>query len=192
MPSMHARFSRWIGPVPASKPSIVGWLVLAAVLAAILSVFVTHPMSVGAGLGALTLITIVAERKRTMRLRGLAQDRQGEDIGSFARSFDRRDDSQLDPWAIRAVWNALVPYTRSKGRQVPLRPTDRFEEDLGIDPDDIEDLVSQLVEQCERVPGNWKANPYNDGVTTVGALVRFISAQPLRRRAQSRVLPNER
>jgi hypothetical protein len=181
MPSMHARFSRWIGPVPVSKPSIVGWLVLAAVLAAILSVFVTHPVSVGAGLGALTLITIVAEQKRTMRLRGLAQDRQGEDIGSFARSFDRRDGSQLDAWAIRSVWNALVPYTESKGRRVPLRPTDRFEEDLGIDPDDIEELVSQLVEQCERIPGNWKANPFYESVTTVGDLVRFVSAQPLRR-----------
>ena len=40
----------------------------------------------------------------------------------------------------------------------------------------------QLVEQCERVPGNWKANPFYDcGVKTVGDLVHFIPAQPLRR-----------
>jgi hypothetical protein len=180
MPSMHARFSRWIGPVPVAKPSIIGWLVLAAVVAAILSVFVAHPMITGTGLGALILITIVAQHKRTVRLHGIAQDRKGEDIGSFARSFNRRDGSQLDPWAIRAVWNALVPYTEAKGRRVPLRPTDRFEEDLGIDPDDIETLVNQLVEQCERVPGNWRANPFYDSVATVGDLVYFISAQPLR------------
>jgi hypothetical protein len=160
---------------------MVGWLVLAAVVAAILSVFVAHPISTGAGIGALTLITIIAERTRTMRLRGISKDREGEDIGSFARSFNRRDGAQLDPWAIRAVWNALVPYTGSKERRVPLRPTDRFEEDLGIDPDDIEDLVIQLVEQCERVPGNWTANAFYASVTTVGDLVRFISAQPLRR-----------
>jgi hypothetical protein len=177
---MHTRFSRWIGPLPVAKPSIIGWLVLAATVAAILSVLVAHPVGAGAGIGALALITVVAERQRRRRHRGIAQDRQGEDIGSFARSFDRRDGAQLDPWAIRAVWNALVPYTGSKGRRVPLRPTDRFDEDLGIDPDDIEELVSHLVEQCERVPGNWKANPFYDSVATAGGLVRFISAQPLR------------
>src|SRR4051812_5378542 len=183
MPSMHARFSRWIGPLPVAKPGIVGWLVLAVVVGAILSVFAAHPISTGAGIGALALITVLAERQRTMRVRDIALDRQGEDIGSFARSFDRRGRSQLDPWAIRAVWNALLPYTESSGRGIPLRRTDRFEDDLGIDPDDVEDLVVQLVEQCERVPGNWKANPFYDRVITVGDLVHFISAQPLRRLA---------
>ncbi len=186
MPSMHTRFSRWIGPLPATKPDIVGWLILAAVGTAILFVLVAHPIGTVVSIGALTLITIVAERRRAVRVRVMPDGRAGEDIGSFARSFTRRGGPQLDPWAIRAVWNALLPLTESNGRRTPLRPADRFEEDLSIDPDDVEALVVQLVEQCERVPGNWRANPfYNSSVKTVGDLVHFISAQPLRQSAES-------
>lgn len=103
-----------------------------------------------------------------------------EDIGSFARAFDRRASEHLDPWAIRAVWNALMPLTEAGGWQIPLRSTDRFEEDLMLNPDELEDVVPQLVEQCERAPDNWKANPFYSRVKTVANLVYSISAQPLR------------
>ena len=67
------------------------------------------------------------------------------------------------------------------GRRIPLRPTDRFEKDLGIDPEDVEALVPQLVEQCERLSGNWRANPFYARLETMSDLIYFISAQPLRR-----------
>jgi hypothetical protein len=78
------------------------------------------------------------------------------------------------------VWNALTPLTDCDGQRIPLRPADRFEDDLGIDLEDVEDEVPRLVEQCERVAGNWKANPYCKRLSTVGDLVHFVSAQPLR------------
>jgi hypothetical protein len=76
-----------------------------------------------------------------------------------------------------------MPRTEVQGRRMPLRPTDHFDTDLRIDLDDIESLVPALVEQCERVPGNWEANPYARRVRTVADLVSFISAQPLRHSA---------
>jgi hypothetical protein len=183
MASMHGRFSRWIGPLPRPQPGFVGWLILAAVVGVLLLALVTHRVGTLSTIAVLVVLSVVSERNRSERVRAIANQRANEDIGSFARAFNRRATDPLDPWAIRAVWNALVPLTESRGRTIPLRPTDRFEEDLSTHPDDIEDLVLQLVEQCERVPGNWRANPFYDRIKTVADLVYFISAQPLRQSA---------
>ena len=45
----------------------------------------------------------------------------GEDIGTFARAFDRRSEP-FDPWVVRATWDALLPYCG-----FPLRPADRVD-----------------------------------------------------------------
>jgi hypothetical protein len=183
MPSMHGRFSRYIEPLSQPKPGFFGWLLLTAIAGAILFGLVVRPVGTLSAFAGLAVVTFVAERKHARRVVSIAGSRENEDIGSFARAFERRANESLDPWAIRAAWNALVPLTEASGRQIPLRPTDRFAEDLLLDPDDLEDLVPQLVEQCERVPGNWKANPFYHRLNTVADLVYFISAQPLRRLA---------
>jgi hypothetical protein len=182
MPSTHRRFSRWIGPLPQRTPAITDWAIFAIISAALLFVLIAHPIGTVVAIGALTVLTLTTERKRAKRVFTAASARTAEDIGSFARGFNRRDGTPLDPWAIRAVWNALAPLTESRGRRIPLRPTDRFEQDLGIDLEDLEDLVPPLVEQCERVHGDWKTNPFYDKLETVADLVHFISAQ---RRRQS-------
>ena len=183
MPSMHARFSRWIGLRLERRPGAIGWLVLAGIAGALLFALIAHPVGTVSVFITFAGVTLLLDRKRTRRVRVLADERTNEDIGSFARAFKRRGSDPVDPWAIRAVWNALVPLTESKARWIPLRPTDRFEADLEIDPEDLELLVPQLVEQCERVSGNWTANPYYRRLRTVADLVYFISAQPLRRSA---------
>jgi hypothetical protein len=182
MPSFHRRLSRWMGPLPQPKPGVGGWLILAALAGAVGFVLVTHPIGTLLAIAAIATLAVVGERQRARSLLPRASERAREDIGSFTRAFDRRA-APFDPWAVRAVWNTLVPLTETCGRTIPLRPSDRFDADLGLDPDDLEDLIPPLVEQCERVGGNWKANPYYDRLTTVGDLVRFISAQPLRRSA---------
>jgi hypothetical protein len=48
-----------------------------------------------------------------------------------------------------------------------------------VDPEEVEELIPSLVERCGRAVGNWSANPFYAGLSTVGALVHFISAQPL-------------
>jgi hypothetical protein len=55
-----------------------------------------------------------------------------------------------------------------------------FEEELGIDPEGIEYSIPQLPEQGERVPSNWKANPFYSRLNTVGDHFHFISAPSLK------------
>ena len=172
-----------MGPVPQKHPGVTGWLILLALGGALLFALISHPIATLAILGVLVLIPFLTKPGRKKRVGAIRHERANEDIGSFARAFDRRGEPQVDPWAIRAVWDALTPLTAAGGQTIPLRPTDRWEADLGIDPEDIEDLVPQLVEQCERAPGDWKANPFYERLSTVGELVYFISAQPLRRSA---------
>ncbi len=177
---MHGRFSRWLGPVPQEKTDLFGWFLLTLVAAAILFAVVQNPLGAAIVISAIAAASYLLERQRAPRVVRAAASRGGEDIGSFARAFDRHSDAPLDPWAIRAVWNALVPLTVSNGHAIPLRPADRFEADLFIDPEDVEELVPLLVEQCERSGGRWKDNPYFTRLNTVADLVHFISAQPLR------------
>jgi hypothetical protein len=182
---MHRRISSWITPLPTShgRLGLGGWLAVAGIAAVPLFFLITHPLGTLSVFAVFVGMTLLLEYKRSQQVRALVDERPNEDIGSFARAFNRRGSDPVDPWAIRAVWNALVPMTESKGRRIPLRPTDRVDTDLAIDPEDFEDLVPALVEQCERVSGNWEANPYYRRLSTVADLVYFISAQPLRRSA---------
>jgi len=185
---MHGKFSRWMASRPLQRRPWGALFVTALFVAGLGYVLLTHPVATLAVVAAFAVMCALADRKRARQASLLLEQRVGEDIGSFAHAFDRRHCPPPDPWAIRAVWNALLPLTETRGRPIPLRPADRFD-DLYIDPDDVEDLLESLVEQCERVPGNWAANPYSAKVDTVGSLVHFISAQPLREPNYSSAVP---
>jgi hypothetical protein len=70
---------------------------------------------------------------------------------------------------------------------VPIRSADRIEEDLWIDPEDIEDLVREVAERSRHSLVNVESNPYYSRVETVGDLVRFVTLQP--RLADDRTRP---
>jgi hypothetical protein len=111
-------------------------------------------------------------------MRRLASEREGEDIGTFARAFDRHSEP-FDPWVVRATWDALDVYVAFDGRHLPLRPGDRLVEDLCIDPDDIcFELISEVAERSGHSMENVKSNPYCGRINTVGDFVRFITLQP--------------
>ena len=168
-----------MGPLPTARMRWTGSLLLALLAGTLLLALVTHPLAVVLPLGLLGALSWFLEQQRAARLKPLVDARVDEDIGSFARAFDRRGMDPVDPWAIRAVWNALIPFTASRAGSVALRPTDEMVADLYVDPDDLDDLIEPLVQQCERVPSNWSANPYYPRMRTVADLVFFISAQPL-------------
>jgi hypothetical protein len=84
------------------------------------------------------------------QMRRLALGRSGEHIGSFARAFNRRREP-FDPWVIRATWEALGPYVRLEGKQIPMRPTDRLIQDLSIDPEDRDACTMRRIPQWQRV-----------------------------------------
>jgi hypothetical protein len=76
---------------------------------------------------------------------------------------------------IRATWDAVGLYVKLEGKQIPLRPTDRLVQDLGIDPDDVEwDLIPEVAERSGHSLDQVESNPIGK-VETVGDFVRFIT-----------------
>ena len=64
----------------------------------------------------------------------LVNERENEDIGSFARSLDYRT---IDTWVIRAVYEELNDEIYCNENRLPIRASDRLDEDLGLGDDDL-------------------------------------------------------
>ncbi|MBN2180705.1 MAG: hypothetical protein JW715_02230 [Sedimentisphaerales bacterium] len=109
-------------------------------------------------------------------MRNWAQSRSGENICSFVRAFDFR---HTDTWILRAVYEELGMYLEIDGRPFPVRADDRWEEDLQIDPDDMEwDIFPDIAHRACRSIENTEQNPFYDRVKTVRDLVNFLEHQP--------------
>ena len=193
---MSRTLSRWMPPPPSPERSRVDRAIAVTLAVALLSVagwgvvqVVRHPLialAIGLPIGVLVWIggrsagaahaRWAATRRSTLRL--------GEDIGTFARAFDRRGGLapgvEFDPWVVRAVWEGLMPLAAgAAGVVIPLRPEDRLIENLGLDEEDVEELVRPMLARVGRRPGDWRRNPFRTmGVRTVADLVGFLSAQP--------------
>ena len=123
----------------------------------------------------LAMLGIYANWRENRRLKSLAAERPNEGICTFSRSFDRK---RIDTWIIRAVYEELqFSLDYSKGT-CPLTASDRFEEDLKIESEDLEDLVDIIAQRTGRSLENPENNPYYDKVSTVKDLVLFINYQP--------------
>lgn len=120
------------------------------------------------------LIFVHLDKKRLMRL---ADERSEESICTFARAFDYR---RLDTKVIRAVYEELQKYFGFLKRSLPFRPSDRFEEDLKMDHEDLNDLASVIAERSGRTFDSPDTNPFYGKVTTVSDLVEFFCHQPTR------------
>jgi hypothetical protein len=172
-------FSRWMPPTPKPGPPVTAWLVFGTLLIALGWGAVVSP----GGRWALGLLVpvwaarIVSDRRRLHRL---ATNRLAEDIGTFARAFDRRAEP-FDPRVVRAVWDAFQPYVSLSDQRFPLRPSDRIDEDLQIDWDDIgTDLIAEVARRAGRSLDRLDDKSLFGRVVTVGDLVRFLSGQPKR------------
>ncbi len=178
------KFSRWMPPAPDPRTGILDWLMFAGIVAGIGAAIVAWPKTmvfVGVVIGALVavivLLTVIMKPFHDRSLRRRAAERTNEDIGTFARGFDRRA-ANFDPWVVRASWDALEPYVSYSDGRLPLRLSDRVDEDLGIDPEELEDVVAEIATRTGRSQNRWAANPYYGRVTTVGDLVNFVACQP--------------
>jgi hypothetical protein len=110
----------------------------------------------------------------THHRRRLAADRNGETICEFARSFERKTDT----WILRAVYEEISRYLSVDGRPLPVRRTDRCENDLRIDPEDLNDLASDVAFRAQRSLNGAEKNPLYNKVETVGDIVSFFEHQP--------------
>ena len=109
------------------------------------------------------------------KLKVLANERVDENICTFARSFDRK---QVDTWVIRAIYEELQLYVEFPNGTCPLNASDKLENDLNVDPEEIEDLIPIVAQRTGRSLENTEGNSYYGKITTVGDFVQFINSQP--------------
>ncbi len=126
-------------------------------------------------LGGLVLLGVILQWKGNRVLKRLAAERKDESICTFARSFDRK---VVDTWIIRAVHQELQVYVKYPDGVCPIRSTDRLDQDLHIDLEDIDDLFPVIAQRTGRSTKNTESNPYYGKVSTAGDLVLFVNSQP--------------
>lgn len=103
------------------------------------------------------------------RVEKVLKQRADENICSFRRSFDLH---QVDPWIVRAVYEELIELVDH-----PVCATDRLKEDLLIDPEDLEDVATNVAARAGYDLTDNKRNPFHDKLETVGDLVMFFTHQ---------------
>jgi len=117
----------------------------------------------------------VVNKRTKRRFELLARSRNGDSICEFARSFDTR---ATDTWIIRAAHQELQAVLQSYLRDFPVRASDSLLVDLGLDLDDVEDLLQDIARRSSRSLAKTAENPYYGRLNTVKDLVLFVNAQP--------------
>lgn len=172
------KLSRWM-PAARNVIKVPVWFIPSFVVLGITLLALFAPMQYALVLTAFVLIVYLGSVTIKRRLRRLAESRQGEDIGTFARSFNRRDEP-FDPRVVRATWDALQPYVTFRGGSVPLRASDRLDK-LHIDPEDLEnEVIEEVAERSGHVFERSAFLHARTSIETVVDFVRFISSQPRR------------
>jgi hypothetical protein len=169
------RFSRWMSPAEKVPWGPKAKAVLIILLIAIIVLMVLC-QSVRIVMLIVIAILVLGWWLLDRRMRKLAASRPGEDIGSFAGSFDRHR-PDFDPWVIRAVWDALQPYLAFRGGVAPLRASDQLES--FIDLGDLDMVIfPEVAVRTGRTLENLAANPRYGHVETVADVVEFFWQQP--------------
>ena len=154
------------------KAGPFGWLILCLLLGGLLCLLWSHPPVMGL-VFVILAISAVAGRKHARQMRQLGATRAGKGICEFAREFNAR---VTDTWIIRAVYEEVQACL---GCEFPLRACDRLQEDLYIDPDDLDMVIAMRVaERTGRSLEQPERNPHYDKIVTVGDLVNFFNNQP--------------
>jgi len=176
------RFSRWMPPTVSTPWSVRAKLVVALLIVA-MGVWIALSETGRGVAGILILVYSVLWWRFDRRMRKLAARRPGENLCSFSREFDRNR-PEFDPWIIRAVWDALIPYRTYRGGFAPLRASDRLESFMDVDDLDMVEL-KELAARTGRTLEDLPANPLYRRVVTVADLVAFIGHQPHAKRSES-------
>lgn len=161
-------------PAPIHKASRLAWLFLAVLIAGLAYWFSRQPYFVGVLMAVLGGLVWIQAAWDTRRRRRLVASRHQESICEFARSFDR----QTDTWLIRSVYEELSRYLSIDGQPIPVRRRDHCEKDLGIDPEDLDDIARDAAFRARRSMDNCDKNPSYGKVQTVGDLIAFLEYQP--------------
>lgn len=132
---------------------------------------VTFLMFVVAGVLVLGGNTLMRRR----RVRRIAEQRPGEGICQFARSFPRR---MVEPRLLRVVHGAIGEWMVGKPGGFPVRASDPLDSVCGIYPDLLDDFGEDVASAAGRTLLGAAENPYSGRVHTVRDLVMFLHHQP--------------
>ena len=166
--------SRRMPAAPGRKAKWWAWPFLGAVVAGIAYWFYRQPYLVGvlfAGLGVFVWIQMLWEARLR---RHLALSRRDESICNFARSFERGTDT----WIVRAAYEEVCRFIAVDRRPIPVHRDDRCEQDLRVDPEDLDDLARDIAFRARRSMAGCDQNPLYGKVKTVGDIVAFLGHRP--------------
>ncbi len=166
---MH-KLSRWMPQAPPKRVIPMSAILLTALVIMLICLAFSRTAFVVVT-GFILLVALISVYDR-LRLRRLAEQRVGESICTFARSFDRR---AVDPRVVRAVYEEFHAYFDGA---LPVRATDRIEKDLRMDWEDVDDLVRDVASRASRSMDHTESNPFYGQVRKVGDLVLFLNYQP--------------
>ena len=171
------RFSRWMSPAAHISWGLKTKVVLIIlVLAIIMSILLWQSARFVAFF--VVAIMLFSWWRSNLHMKRVAASRPGEDIGSFAKAFDRHQ-PDFDPYVIRAVWDALQQYRTFHRGIAPLRPTDRLESFMDLEDLDLV-VIPEVAARTGRTLESAAANPRYGHVETVVDIVEFFWKQPLR------------
>ncbi len=162
--------SRWMPPrvEPDGGEGLGG--VMLTVLAALVWYDWRIALGLVGGFVLLLLLAIVFSIPDMRRAKRIAEERKGDSICTFARSFDVR---AVDPWVLRAVYEELVELCG-----FPLRAEDSFYEELRVDPEDLAEAVVWLAARAGRSVESVEGNTIDLQWGSVCELVMFLVRQP--------------
>lgn len=171
-----------------AKPNIPVWgkallIVVSLELGYFLFISSAHAIGIAIALACTFFLCVhVGNRRERQRLQRIATGRNGDSLCKFAREFDRRE---TDTWVIRAVHEELQTFLALVVK-FPLRVTDLLVEDLGLEGEDVDDLIADVAERAGRSLEQSERNPYHSNVRTAADVVRFVNAQPPLRQNEDR------
>ncbi len=166
---------KYIQSPTSLRTKVIGYFFLLLFIAWLLSALWKHPKE-GFSILAFILISFFIDIiYQNRRLKKLASKRVGEDIGTFARSFDHR---KIDTWVIRAVHEEMLAYMTFLDGVCPIRASDKVLEVLRMEEDDIEDIIEIVLQRTGHTNENMEENPYYGKIETIKDLVLFLDAQP--------------
>ncbi len=178
--------SRRLPPfVPPPLSPAWRWGCLLGLLAVAGIVGCLHPLGTLIFLGvtapAVWLAGMADRRYRKRLVARMNAGREGDALCRFAREFDCR---AVDTWLIRATFEEVQgAYHGVSSHPVPVRAADRWEEDLRIDGDDLDEIGGRVAQRAGYHMDDCRHNPLYGKVKTVGDLVAFLCHQPCTRAA---------
>ncbi len=160
-----------------SQTWVLSWIGFFVLVVWLLPVLLGQPVALVGSLVFLSLAgTVVLQIASFFKLRKRVEARPSDSICTFARAFDFR---RIDTRLIRAVYEKIQHECRGDHPHFPVRASDRWDKELGVVDEDLEDLIQIVAYRTRRSLDHPEQNPMYGHIETVSDLVLYLSHQSL-------------